>query len=456
MRTAFASALTGSGLWQRAMRSSALTMGGFATSQALRLLSNLVLTRLLFPEAFGMMAIVAMVSSGLMMFSDVGVTPAIMQSKRGDDPAFLDTAWSIQVARGITLFLIGCAAGVPMAWFYNQPMFMAMMPVSALALLLAGFNPTRLDTANRHLALGRVTAIDIAAQILSLGVAIALARLTGSVWSLVISGVVSAALVLAFYTWLLPGHRNRLAWERSAAHELIHFGKWIFLSTVVGFAFHQGDKLVLGKALPLDTFGIYNIGYFLASFPMLLGGLVVRRVLIPVYRETPPAESRENFLKLRRMRFIVTATLMALLAAVALLGVWLVGLLYDPRYHLAGPVVALLALMQTPFVIVLTYDQAALAAGDSRRFFVLQSARAALMIGGLLIGVQMAGLLGAILGQGAALLLAYPVVVWLARHQKAWDPLHDLVFGLCAIVIAALTIWRDGAYILELAAPVTG
>lgn len=456
MRASVTGVLTGSGLWQRAMRSSALTMGGFATSQALRLLSNLVLTRLLFPEAFGMMAIVGMVTTGLMMFSDVGVTPAIMQSKRGDDPAFLDTAWSIQVARGVVLFIIGCAAGVPMAWFYDEPMFMAMMPVASLALLLAGFNPTRLDTANRHLMLGRVTVIDITAQVLSLAVAIALAWLTGSVWSLVISGVVSAALVLVFYTWLLPGHRNRLGWESAAARELIHFGKWIFLSTVVGFAFHQGDKLVLGKALPLDTFGVYNIGYFLASFPMLLGGLVMRRVLIPVYRETPPAESRENFLKLRRMRFAVTAILMTLLAIVALLGVWIVGLLYDPRYHMAGPVVALLALMQTPLVIALTYDQAALAAGDSRRFFVLQSARAVFMIGGLLVGVHVAGLLGAILGQGAALLMAYPVAVWLSRHQKAWDPLHDLVFGLCALVIAALTLWRDGVYILDMATLVPG
>ena len=64
------------------------------------------------------------------------------------------------------------------------------------------------------------------------------------------------------------GSPQPLPWERGAAHELVHFGKWIFLSTVCGFLVAQGDKLILGKYLSLDALGIYNIGYFLASFPI--------------------------------------------------------------------------------------------------------------------------------------------------------------------------------------------
>ena len=68
----------------RALRSSAFTVVGYGGQQVLRLASNLILTRLLFPEAFGMMVLVSVFMMGLNMFSDVGVTPAIMQSKRGD------------------------------------------------------------------------------------------------------------------------------------------------------------------------------------------------------------------------------------------------------------------------------------------------------------------------------------------------------------------------------------
>ena len=89
-----------SSLFARVMRGSVLTAGSYAIAQGLRLVSNLILTRLLFPEAFGLMALVSVFLVGLAMFSDVGIGPAISQSKRGDDVGFLNTAWSIQVLRG--------------------------------------------------------------------------------------------------------------------------------------------------------------------------------------------------------------------------------------------------------------------------------------------------------------------------------------------------------------------
>ena len=105
----------GGSLNARFMRSSVFTLGGYGLGQALRLLSNLLLTRLLFPEAFGMMALVAVIMQGLAMFSDVGVSPAIMRSSRGDDQRFLDTAWTIQVIRGGVLWLFACLIAIPVS-----------------------------------------------------------------------------------------------------------------------------------------------------------------------------------------------------------------------------------------------------------------------------------------------------------------------------------------------------
>ena len=73
---------------QRVMRGAAFTSGGFVLSQGMRFASNLVLARLLFPEAFGLMALMSMVLTGLTMLSDTGVPQSIMQNKRGDDPDF--------------------------------------------------------------------------------------------------------------------------------------------------------------------------------------------------------------------------------------------------------------------------------------------------------------------------------------------------------------------------------
>lgn len=440
----------GASLKARVIRSSLLTLAGFGGGQLIRLMANLVLTRLLFPEAFGLMALVMVFLMGLGQLSDVGVTPAILQSKRGDDPEFLNTAWTIQVLRGFGLWLVACLAAWPMAAIYDEPQLQQLLPVSALTLLIAGFRPTRMATANRHLMLGRVTVIDLSVQILGVAVALVLAWWTGSVWALVISGVVGALAEVILNGAFLPGSRNRLCWEKPAARELIRFGKWVFLATVCGFVYSQADKILIGKWLSLDAFGIYNIGFFLASFPMLLGGVVTQKILIPIYREAPPLQNRANFLKLRKMRFAVTGALLVMVAVLAACGVWLVDLMYDPRYAAAGMVVVLLACAQMPMLIGQTYDQAALAAGESRSFFMLALARAVLMVVCILIGLNSAGLIGALIGQGAAFLLAYPVVVWLARRMGAWDPLHDAIYAAVALVLAAGALWLNWPRIVAL------
>jgi len=444
--------IRGDGLRARILRSSGLTVVGYGVSQVLRLASNLILTRILFPEAFGLMALVSVFMMGLAMFSDLGIGPSIQQNKRGDDPDFLNTAWTIQVIRGAILWVIASALAFPMAWFYEAPELAMLLPVASLTLIITAFNPTRLETANRHLLLGRVTIIDMATQVVGIASAVFLAWMLQSVWALVFSSIVGALVQLVMYNRFLPGLKNRFRWESAAAHELIRFGKWIFLSTIAGFALSQGDKIVLGKFLPLEGLGVYNIGYFLASFPLLLGGVVIRRVLIPLYRERPPSQSRENFKKLQKMRFTMTILVFVLVLFFAASGVALVQIMYDPRYAMAGAVVVVIAIAQLPQVIVLTYDQAALAAGDSKRFFALAASRAVLMIAGLLIGFQLYGLLGALIGQGIAMVVAYPVVVWLARKQGAWDPAHDLVFVGIGLCLGGFSLWLNWAAVLDLAA----
>ncbi|MEE2945180.1 MAG: oligosaccharide flippase family protein [Pseudomonadota bacterium] len=442
--------MQGQGLAAKAMRGGALTLIGFGGSQLLRLASNLILTRILFPEAFGLMALVYVFMQGLNNFSDVGVTPAIMQSKRGDDPDFLNTAWTMQIIRGFTLWMVTFIIAAPAAQFFDAPLLEQLLPAIGITLFIAGFNPTRLDTANRHLNFGLLTVIELVTQVIALVIAVIAALILESVWALVISGIVSTFINLIMLTVLLPGAHNRLRWEKPAVGELFNFGKWVFLSTAAGFFLSQGDKIILGRFLSIEILGIYNIGFFLASFPLLLGGMVIRRILIPIYREKPPKESRDNYLKLRKMRFLLSTGLMVPLGVLALLSGWLIEFLYDPRYALAGGILLFVACAQLPQLIVLTYDQAALASGDSQRFFILSFCRMVCLITGLLVGVTTFGLPGALIGQGIGMIVVYPVVVWLARHQGVWDPLHDMVFSFVGVLILLLALWVNAPFVNDL------
>ena len=428
----------------RIMRSSGLTILSFGTQQIIRFGSNLILARLLFPEAFGTMALVTVLLVGLTMLSDLGIQPAIQSSKRGDDPDFLNTAWSLNLGRAVMLFAIACALAWPMAWFYDEPMLAQMIPVTAISLLILALEPTRAETASRHMLLGRVTLLELSAQVVSVTAMLILAWTTQSIWALVAGNLV-AAVARASLAWvILPGIVNRWHLDRDSAHELIHYGRWIFFSTVAGFLVLQSDKLILGRFLSMEQLGLYNIGFFLAGFPLMLGQQLVQRLMIPIYRISPPRESAENFARLRRIRFMLSCFLVAGVTPLALGGLWVVDLLYDPRYAASGAVTMIVSIALLPQMLGLTYDQVALASGDSRGFFALNASRAAILVTLLLLLVPQLGIPGAPVAMASTALLSYPLQLRLARKHGAWDPLHDAVMGLAALALMGLVVLVHG------------
>lgn len=425
----------GTSIKARLLRSSGWISIGYIASQAIRLGSNLILTRVLFPEAFGLIALVTVFIVGLTMLSDIGVAPSIQQSARGDDPAFIDTAWTIQAVRGGVLWLLCWPLGIFVAWIYDDVRLETMLPVAGLSLLISGFNPTRIETASRHLTLGRVTLIDLAAQIAGLVLLIWLAVTMKSVWALVIGGVFSSLIRLVFMDRFLPGPRNRFHWSPQDASELIHFGKWIFLSTLCGFVLAQGDKTILGKYLSMEMLGIYNIGYFMAGFPQALAARVMAQVMIPLHRECPPGASAANFAVVRKSRFMMTFLVLAMQFTLAFSGVWIVDLLYDDRFAAAGAVVVAIACMGIPYLIGMTYDYSALAQGDSRGLFHLLLAKVILQTTLFILGMEYYGLAGALSGLWLSQVLVHPLVIRLARKHGAWDPWHDLFYTVSSLIL---------------------
>jgi len=430
---------------QKLVRGAAFTSGGFVLSQGLRFASNLILARLLFPEAFGLMALMALVLTGLTMLSDTGVSQSIMQHKRGDDPDFLNTAWTLNLVRGVLRWLVACALAWPAAWLYDAPELLWILPMGGLSLVLLGAAPTRVYSAQRHMQLGRIIAIDLASQTLGIVVMVALAWIYQSYWALVAGVLATGAAKLALEWTLLTGMSNSLHWDKTAGRELLRFGGWVMLSSAFGFILLQGDRAILGVFLTVEKLGIYNIAYFLAFFPVLMAHAIMSKLLIPAYREAFASHVGEHDRKIRRMRMGLTGAVMALLAIMALIGPWLIDLLYDDRYADAGPIIVMISCVQMLSLIMLTYDQAALARGDSKRFFRVVVIRAVVQTVCFLAGAALLGLPGALAGQAVAAVLTYPAVAALAHHTGVWDTRHDALFAAAALapIAAALTLHWD-------------
>ena len=441
---------SGEGLKARAGRSIVFAFGGVVASNLLRLISNLILTRLLFPEAFGLMALVQVFMGALQMFSDTGTRLSIMQNKRGDDPDFLNTAWTLQIVRGLLLWLGACALAWPAAAIYDEPLLMWMLPVVGLGAVIQGFTTTNVATANRHMRIGRQTAVEIGVQAVNILTTALFAWWLQSVWALVFGGLAAGMIKVVTLHLALPGIRNRLRWDPTAFRDMFQFGKYIFLSSIAGFIAQQADRAILGAYISLADLGIYSIAFLIGMLPLVLCRTAVSKVVIPLYRELPTLDNPRNRQKLYRARRILIGPSILLCGLFGFLGIAIIEFLYDERYHLAGPMVTLFSLAILPQITLAGYNGVLLANGDSRRYFQLLVTTTCLQLASLVTGITLFGIPGAILGPGIGILLAYPLRVRFINRYRANDPKSDVAFFLLGYPMCGLACWWHWDKILPL------
>ncbi|MEM7715895.1 MAG: oligosaccharide flippase family protein [Cyanobacteria bacterium P01_A01_bin.68] len=308
------------------------TIIGFGASQILRFGSNLVLTRLLVPEFFGLMAIVNVLRMGIELFSDVGISPSIINNKKGDEPAFRNTAWTIQLIRGMIIWLFALLVTQPIANFYQDERLLWLIPIVGFSSVVDGFSSTNIYTCQRRLDLARFTVFDFIVQTLSVATYILLAWLSPTVWSLALGTLAGAMYRTIGSHWLIPDVTNRFAWNRDAVRDILSFGKWMFVSSALIFMAEQSDRLILGKLLNLETLGIYTIAYTLANIPKEVIKKLSYRVIFPAISSQVDLPRSSLRAKIVRQRGLMLMGFAVGLAALITIGDLIIGALYDSRY----------------------------------------------------------------------------------------------------------------------------
>lgn len=340
---------------QRVVRSSKWVIGGYFLSQVLRLGSNLLLSRILFPEAFGLMAIVYVLMAGLSLMSDLGINQSIVQNKRGGDSDFLNTAWVVQICRGvlISLVILLIAYFLPLMKemefiqpesVYADSMLPSILAVISFVALIQGFESTKMALAQRKVQLKKMTKIELLSQVIALCVMIIWAMFDPSVWVLVAGTLVAATVrCIASHVWM-EGPSNSFKWDVGCFKEIFHFGKWLFLSSILTFLWMNGDRLMLGGMLNASLLGVYSIAFLLSNTIRTLCSSVVSRVVFPALSEVV-LHHPENLNRIYQ-RFHGMAN-MVLFGAAGFLFVAadeIVSILYDVRYIQAGEMLAVLSL----------------------------------------------------------------------------------------------------------------
>ncbi|MCU0527391.1 MAG: oligosaccharide flippase family protein [Elainella sp. Prado103] len=422
------------------IRGAIWTIAGYGASQILRLGSNLILTRLLEPELFGLMALVYTFFIGLNMFSDVGINISIIQNKRGDDPDFLNTAWTIQVIRGFVLWG-GCwLIAYPVALFYDKPEFLWLLPTVGLSAVLAGFTSTALHTLNRHLAVKQVALLEFLGQLFGTTVMIVWAWLAPSVFALVVGGLASAVFQLAASYYFSGGKLNRFQLDPSAMREILSFGVWIFLSTAMTFLAERGDQIILGKVLGLELFGIYVIAFTFADLPRAVTLALSSKVLMPALSKIADQPRPEMRAKLNSQRKRILFLLAVGLAILAAFGDVLIRVLYDDRYLNATWMLPILAIGIWPRLLCNMNEPALFAIGRPQYTAAANLSRFMFTAVGIWTGYSLLGLPGAVFGVALNDLGYYIAVNFGLRREGLSGIQQDLLAtGLMFLLLILLS-----------------
>lgn len=435
-------------LGHRATAAGAWSILEFGGSQALRLVSNLIMTRLLLPDAFGVMAMVSALHLGLTLFSDIGIATSIIRSNRGGEAHFLRVAWVVQILRGLVLAGAVVLAGgllwllgphvAPAGTAYADPLLPPLIIVSSVIVVLEGAVSTNYWLAARNMQLGRLTGANLFAQASTLVAMVLFARLHDSAWAILAGLVVGSAMKMALSHVVIRGPRMGLAWDMDIVGELWHFGKWLLGSSALTFVAQNADRLIMGALLNTASFGFYIIALMWVQAAALVGQKLTAQIVFPVLSEVQRSQPDQVGRVFRRASLIIDAILLAGFLVCLFGGQMIVGLLYTDTYATAGHYMSALSLMilaarfRPMESLLLTY-------GHSRAMMSISALKGVAICIGIPLGYSMGGVTGALLATALAPMAGAPLVLWRAAPFLGGVSRIDLAW-LAGILVAAVPI----------------
>jgi O-antigen/teichoic acid export membrane protein len=417
------------------------TTGAYGLGLLLRVGTNVIMTRLLAPELFGIMSIVFTLWNGVEFLTDVGIGQNIVHNKKAEDPNFYNTAWTLGLIRNAVLWLICLAAAVPMANFYQAPILAFVTPIALIGILMNGFASVSRSLLQKRMQVARIVAFDLTVSFISSVAHMLLAYTYPTIWALVLGNLAASMTGLVGSYLLLPSIRQRFFISKQYALEILHFGKWVFAAQAVYFFSTYFDRLYLAKVVPLEVFGIYGIA---RSISELLGSLVLRLgnlVLFPYIAsqsKTPRADLHAQLAPIRAKFLSLAAIGVSIFVAFADL---VIKLLYDERYHAATWMLPVLVIGSWFSILASVNESTLLGLGKPSYGAISNSSKFIFLLIGLPLGVNIYGLLGGVAMFAIADLIRYfPILAGQIRERFSFG-VQDLLLTLAVFLLVVLWEW---------------
>ena len=303
------------------------------TDRVARLASTTVLAALLQPSDFGLVGVVASVTAFVNIFQNAGTGAAVVQ-RRDLNPQLINSVFCFNALTGV----LGCVGMLvlarPLASFFDAPVLAVLFAVSSMTFIFTSLVIVPNSLLTRRMRFRELGIIDSAGAVFLCVVGIAMALTGFGVWSLVVPGVLRAA-ILPLFKMRAAHYYGSLKFRFQDFKSIFGFSGFLTANSLLRFFSRNSDMLLVAKLLSMKAAGFYGLAYGLMLLPMQACVDVIKKVMFPAFAKIQDDNPRFRAGYLKSLRMICFLAFPAILGQ-AVVVKDAVLLIYGPEWEPAA------------------------------------------------------------------------------------------------------------------------
>lgn len=313
------------------------------TIAILQILQISILARFLSPEDFGLMAIVMVIIGFSRIFSDMGISNAIIHHQ-DTTPDQLSSLYWLNIASGIFLFLIIASVSSYIADFYNQPELINLLILLASSFIILSIGNQYRVLFQKDLQFNIMAKIEITAAVITFSVAVVLAVQDFGVYALAYATLVNAIVSSGLFLVLgLKKHKPSFVYKHSEIKKYLSFGMFQMGDNTLNYFNSQIDVILIGKLLGAETLGTYAIAKQLVMRPFQIINPILTKVAFPTMSKVQNNQEKLKNIYLKIIDLLGTVNF-PIYAFVILFAHEIVLVMFGAQWLAVVPIIQILAL----------------------------------------------------------------------------------------------------------------
>jgi O-antigen/teichoic acid export membrane protein len=310
------------------------------TLQSSRIVTAVLLARLLTPHDYGLAGMVLVVSALVAVFADLAFGAALIQ-RRTLTEADRSTVFWTSVGMGLLFTLAGVAASPLIADFYGEPDVAPLFAAFSLSFVVTALASTQSALLTREMNFRSLELRKMISYVTAAVVGVTMAAAGFGAWAIIaqqlVGAVVSTLLLIILSPW-----RPRFLYSLESLRRLGGFSANVFGARILFYFNRNADNLLIGRFLGPTALGAYTVSYNVMLTPMSDVAEPVTEVLFPAFSRHQNEPDRIAAAWMRVNRLVGTVTIPVMLGLIVVADDFVHTLLGD-KWSLAVPVIQILA-----------------------------------------------------------------------------------------------------------------